>query len=203
MIKSLILFLISFSLSQFLLGQDDWMEEAKTFQEKLNQEYKDFEHSPLRDSSRIANFTAHEFFMIDKKYRVNAKLVKATKADTIKIMTSSGKIKSYDKYAKAQFEMDGKAFELTLYQSHRLREMEEYKDYLFLPYKDHTNGLDSYGGGRYIDLKIPEGDEIIIDFNQSYNPLCAYSDGYSCPIPPEENHLEVEVKAGVKYLKEK
>jgi len=70
---------------------------------------------------------------------------------------------------------------------------------LFLPFTDLTNGTVSYGGGRYIDLKIPEEeDAIVIDFNTAYNPYCAYSPRYSCPIPPEENHLEIEIPVGVK-----
>ena len=73
----------------------------------------------------------------------------------------------------------------------------EYSNHLFIPFNDITNGVETYDAGRYIDLEIPKGDTIIIDFNKAYNPYCAYNDGYSCPIPPEENNLEVEVKAGV------
>jgi uncharacterized protein len=76
----------------------------------------------------------------------------------------------------------------------------EYKDYLFLPFTDLTNGVQTYQGGRYLDLRIPQGDEIVIDFNQSYNPYCAYSGRYSCPVVPSENHLDMEVLAGVKSL---
>jgi uncharacterized protein len=78
-----------------------------------------------------------------------------------------------------------------------------YKNNLFLPFKDHTNGEESYGGGRYINLyttDIQDG-KIEIDLNTCYNPWCAYSDGYNCPIPPKENHLEMEVRAGEKNFK--
>ena len=75
-------------------------------------------------------------------------------------------------------------------------------DYLFLPFTDLTSGVDTYGGGRYIDQKIPEGNSIIIDFNQSYNPYCAYNPRYSCPIPPPENDLLIEIMAGVKDFKQ-
>ncbi|MDQ3048969.1 MAG: DUF1684 domain-containing protein, partial [Bacteroidota bacterium] len=57
----------------------------------------------------------------------------------------------------------------------------------------------SYGGGRYMDLRIPKGKTITLDFNQAYNPYCAYSTGYSCPIPPKENFLDLKVEAGVSY----
>ena len=75
---------------------------------------------------------------------------------------------------------------------------EGFEDYLFLPFLDDTNGEESYGGGRYIDLKIPEGDQMTIDFNTAYNPYCAYDAKYSCPIVPRENYMDVEVRAGVK-----
>ena len=67
-----------------------------------------------------------------------------------------------------------------------------------MPFSDLTSGNESYIGGKYIDMKVPEGNTIIIDFNTSYNPYCAYNEGYSCPIPPKENDLMVEVRAGVK-----
>lgn len=81
-----------------------------------------------------------------------------------------------------------------------MRETEEYRDYLFLPYTDLTNAIETYGGGRFMDLLIPSGDTIIIDFNKSYNPSCAYNHAYSCPIPPEENDLNIRITAGVKNL---
>ena len=69
---------------------------------------------------------------------------------------------------------------------------------MFLPFLDNTNGEETYGGGRYIDLQFPEGGELVIDFNKAYNPLCAYNEKYSCPIVPLENYLELKVEAGVK-----
>ena len=90
---------------------------------------------------------------------------------------------------------------MNLYQSLDLKKIEEYKDALFLPFTDLTSGVDSYGGGKYIDLKIPQGTTITIDFNRAYNPYCAYNHKYSCPIPPQENDLAIEIRAGVKKFK--
>lgn len=104
----------------------------------------------------------------------------------------------YDVYGSATFLIDGNEYSLNIYQSHQLKDTEEFKNYLFVPFKDLSNGGESYGGGRFIDLSIPEGNTIIIDFNQSYNPYCAYSTRYSCPIPPKENFLNIKVLAGVK-----
>ena len=78
--------------------------------------------------------------------------------------------------------------------------MAEYQDYLFLPFTDSTNGNETYEAGRYIDLKMTDiaGNSVIIDFNKSYNPYCAYKSGYQCPVPPAENHLKTWVRAGEK-----
>ncbi len=78
-----------------------------------------------------------------------------------------------------------------------LKNKPEYRK-LFVPFNDYTNGVSSYGGGRYLDIDIPAGDKTIIDFNFAYNPYCAYHDRWSCPIPPSENNLDIEVEAGVK-----
>ena len=76
--------------------------------------------------------------------------------------------------------------------------MPQYRDYLFVPFKDLTNAHETYGGGRYLDFRMKdiEGASCVLDFNKAYNPYCAYSEGYNCPIPPRENHLEVRVEAG-------
>jgi uncharacterized protein (DUF1684 family) len=103
-----------------------------------------------------------------------------------------------------EFEIDGRSFNLPVYQSKDMMKMLEHKDYLFFPFTDLTNGSKTYGGVRYIGLKIPkEGNNVIIDFNQAYNPYCAYSGRYSCPIVPQENHLDIEIRAGVKYASQK
>jgi uncharacterized protein (DUF1684 family) len=79
----------------------------------------------------------------------------------------------------------------------------QYKDYLFLPFKDETNGFETYGGGRYMDVRIStlKDGKIILNFNKAYNPYCAYGDGFNCPIPPLENHLNFSIKAGERDFK--
>ena len=99
------------------------------------------------------------------------------------------------------FDLKGKPFKLNIYQNQDLIKKEGFEDYLFLPFLDNTNGEESYGGGRYIDMRIPDGDTIIVDFNSAYNPYCAYNEKYSCPIVPRENYLDTEVRAGVKAFK--
>ena len=196
--KLCFLFLI---LSLFLNAQTEKENIAsiKKFQKELNTEYLDPKESPLRGDN-LKNFKKHPFFPINLKYRVTAKFVKTENPVPFELPTSSGKFKQYQEYGKATFELDGKSLTLTLYQSLDLMKMEKYKDYLFLPFRDETNEKETYGGGKYMDLKIPAGNEIILDFNQSYQPYCAYNAfDYNCPIVPVENKLPIRIEAGVKY----
>lgn len=167
--------------------------EIREFQEELNHEYNDPETSPLTKKDR-KKFTGLEFFPIDEAYYVTARFTKTENPSPFKMKTTTSRRPTYDKYGEATFDLNGQAFTLNIYQSHKLRETEEYKDYLFLPFTDLTNGEETYGGGRFIDLSIPAGDSIVIDFNKAYNPYCAYNHNYSCPIPPAENDMDVKVK---------
>lgn len=192
------LFLI---LSLFLSAQTEKENIAsiKKFQKELNAEYLNPKESPLRGDN-LKKFKKHPFFPINLKYRITAKFVKTENPVPFELPTSSGRFQKYREYGKVEFEMDGRNCVLTIYQNLRLIEMEKYKDHLFLPFGDLTNEKETYGGGKYMDLKIPTGNEIVLDFNQSYQPFCAYNAfDYSCPIVPEENKLPIRIEAGVMY----
>ncbi|CAD7801106.1 hypothetical protein CHRY9390_00729 [Chryseobacterium aquaeductus] len=175
------------------------IQDIKKFQQDLNKEYSDSKETPLRGDN-FAKFKQHPFFPIDLKYRVTAKFIKNETPQPFDLPTSSGKSKLYQEFGTATFDLNGKSYTLTIYQSLDLMKMEEYKDHLFLPFRDKTNNKETYGGGKYMDLKIPKGNTIVLDFNQSYQPFCAYNAyDYNCPIVPEENKLPVEIRAGVMY----
>ena len=187
--------------SLFTFSQNDAKKEIERFQNELNSYYSDSTTSPLPGED-YKSFQGHAFYEVDLKYRVVAKFVRTKKAKVFEMPTTGKRTPEYKKYGEAHFEIDGKQLVLEIYQNQSLKKNPKYKNYLFLPYNDQTNGEGSYVGGRYIDLKIPNGGTIVIDFNKSYNPLCAYNPlKYSCPIPPEANILEVEIKAGVKFDK--
>jgi uncharacterized protein (DUF1684 family) len=173
------------------------VQEILRFQEELNREYKDPKESPLATEDR-EHFVGHTFFPVAVKYHVKADFVRTKKEKPFEMKTSTIRVREYVKYGEAHFRLDGKKRKLNIYQSVDLVKKPGFEDFLFLPFTDATNGGESYGGGRYLDLKIPAGKTIIIDFNKAYNPYCAYSKKYSCPVPPPENRLDLEIKAGVK-----
>lgn len=170
---------------------------SKAFQNQLNKEYADEKESPLKKED-LAHFKALDFFEVNLNYCVEAQLVKTPKEKPFAMKTSGTRTPLYVKYGELHFTLDGKKCKLNIYRNIELSKKEQFKNHLFLPFTDLTSGVESYGGGRYIDLEATDKETMTIDFNQAYNPYCAYNEGYSCPIPPKENDLSIEIKAGVK-----
>lgn len=174
-------------------------DEIKLVQYELNSQYLDTSASPLTKED-LKTFKALEFFDIDKKYRVEATFELTPDTPIFEMQTTTDRLPLFRKYGIARFKLNGKKLELNLYHPQNLTHSVESEDFLFIPFNDTTNGTLSYGGGRYIDVDIPseESKTIVIDFNKSYNPYCAYNDKYSCPIPPSENNLSIAIPAGIK-----
>ncbi len=178
---------------QTLNGETEWQKE-------MNAEFKDASKSPLKKKD-LKKFKGLDFFKFDSTYVVKAVLKKTPDSEWFKMKTTTSRESEERVFGVLTFELKGQKFQLNVYQGKDLMTTEGYEDYLFLPFLDDTNGDATYGGGRYIDLRIPKGDEIEIDFNKAYNPYCAYNEKYSCPIVPRINYLRTEVKAGVKAFK--
>jgi uncharacterized protein (DUF1684 family) len=172
--------------------------DVRKFQEDLNKEFSDPKTSPLQPEA-LKNFKTLPFYDINSSYRVTAKLHSQVGTDFKPMKTTTARFANNRVFGILEFTLDGKKIEIPVYQSKELIDVPEYKDYLFFPFKDLTNDEETYGGGRYIDLRIPAGDEIVIDFNKAYNPSCAYNPKYSCPIVPSENYIDLAIKAGVMY----
>ena len=162
--------------------------------EKYKLEFAESNRSPVKkeDIKYINHFPANHSWWLKAEYTLTPS------SKVIEFSTSSGDKKAYKQYAVLKFEYQGQLFTLSVYQSQGLMNNPKYKNYLFMPFTDLTNGDKSYGGGRYIDLDLNDfkGGYILVDFNKCYNPYCAYANGFSCPIPPKENRLQIAVNAG-------
>lgn len=167
------------------------------FHIEKDEEFKNPETSPLPDRYR-KNFEGLDFFTPDTNYVVQAKLVLTPDAVPFQMPTTTDRKTTEVVYGIAHFKLNGQEQQLEIYQNKELMLEEGFEDYLFLPFTDLTNDEETYGGGRYIDLRIPEENSITIDFNRAYNPSCAYNKKYSCPIVPKVNHLRTRVIAGVR-----
>jgi uncharacterized protein (DUF1684 family) len=167
------------------------------FQKTLNAEFKDVTKSPLI-SKDLKEFESLDFFAFDESFIVKAHLTLTPNSAYVKMPTTTVRISEERVYGILTFNLQGKTYKLNVYQNKYLQLQKGYEDYLFLPFIDNTNGETTYGGGRYLDLRIPKNDTVLLDLNKAYNPYCAYNPKYSCPIVPIENTLDLKVEAGVK-----
>lgn len=140
------------------------------------------------------------YFPVKEAYKVTATVELLQNEKSFRMPTYDGTSNAYKRYAVFTFELNGQQQQLTAYQSAALFQNPAYKDHLFVPFLDATNGNETYAGGKYLDLSIADikNGKITIDFNLAYNPYCAYSNGYRCPVPPKENFLNTAILAGEK-----
>lgn len=195
--KNLLLFSFLLITSLGFTQSEALVLESLKAQIKLNSEFANPETTILTPED-FRTFKELDFYPIDEKYIVNARFVRTPDEKPFLMPTTTARTPEYVKYGEAHFSIDGKDFVLSLFKNTQPYNEPGYEDYLFLPFTDLTSGDGSYGGGRYLDQRIPEGDTFVIDFNKAYNPYCAYNPKYSCPIPPKENDLLIRIEAGVK-----
>lgn len=112
--------------------------------------------------------------------------------------TTTDRLPEYVKYGELHFQYQGQPYVLSVFRNLELSRKAGFENYLFIPFNDSTNGFETYGGGRYLDFRIPDSSQVTLDFNLCYHPYCAYNHHYSCPIPPPENKLPFHVRAGVR-----
>lgn len=162
---------------------------------KYKHDFVTDENSPLK----AVDTAFLRFYPANEHYAVSASFTLTPESKPFDMPTHSGAVQQYRKYGTVQFLLQKDTLQLAVYQSLSLLKKPEYANHLFIPFNDLTNYETTYAGGRYLDLKIDDikkKNTVLLDFNKCYNPYCAYSDGYSCPIPPDENKLNVRIDAG-------
>jgi len=175
-----------------------WADELRANREEKDEFLDTHRQSPIPPEERDA-FDGLAYFDPDPTYRVEAEVTVHDEPEQFELDTSDGRSIRYDRVVTFEFELNGDTVELHGYQ----QPDEELADApIFVPFRDKTTGPVTYDGGRYMDLEteraLETGDVIPLDFNLAYSPFCAYSETFSCPLPPEENWLEVAIEAGEK-----
>jgi uncharacterized protein (DUF1684 family) len=143
--------------------------------------------SPLTPQQR-ERFRGLVYFPPNPTLVVEARLVPSGTPDEIALAMSCGDAEGYRRAGVARFAVDGTPAQITLFKSDR--------GGLFVPFRDATSGAETYGAGRYLEARTLGDDLVVLDFNYAYNPYCAYSAGWRCPLPPVESHLIVPMRAG-------
>jgi uncharacterized protein (DUF1684 family) len=162
---------------------------------EMNRQQKDIyfrsdPYSPIDIEHRV-HFTGLNYYPVDLAMRLTLPLDRADNPEAVTVQTNTGEARPFLRIGTVSFEVGGQAARLAVYQGLD-------HDELFLPFRDATSGTETYGAGRYLEPQALPGDKILLDFNQAYNPFCAYSENFSCPLPPFENHLTIPIRAGEK-----
>lgn len=179
-------------------------QEAEYFEfwSKTDAEFADPENSPLK-KAEIAQFDSVARYAYNPHYVFSARWERLKRQKPVTFQTT-GKIKQrYQKAGIIHFTVDSSEQVLAAYRNLELMRMPGYENRLFIPFTDASNGFGTYEGGRYLEIDMPDSDSLHLNFNLVYNPYCAYSDRYSCPIPPRENDLDVKILAGAKSPRKK
>lgn len=199
LLKDLMKIIFSLLILVFSIGlsAQDYEQESLEYRKNLSAEYKSGENNVLT-AKEIKTFGYLNFYDFDPEFVVEARFEKINNTEEVKLATSTSRIASYVKYGYLHFTLKGKKCKLLVLSSPSLKDDPEYYNYLSVFFTDKTNDKGSYVVGRYMELRSPLSEKVVLNFNNTYNPYCAYNNRFSCPIPSAENYLPLEVTAGVK-----
>ena len=172
---------------------DMYARRVLTERRRKDEAFRHAGWSPL-PSTRQRSFEGLAYFQPDVSYRFTGLRLEPIDGDDggpFEIQTSDARPRPAYRLGRLRFVVDGRELALTAY-----RVGLSGPDMLFVPFRDGTSGRETYGSGRYLDIRVEADDSYVLDFNFAYNPYCAYSDSYSCPLPPAENWLPVRIEAG-------
>ena len=181
-----------------------WRDELESKRDEKDDFFAEHPQSPIPPEERDS-FDGLEYFTPDPTYRVTATVETHDDPEVVLMETTAGREMRYLRVATLEFDLEREdealedgTYELAAYQLESPNE-----EPLFVPFRDKTTGQQTYQGGRYMELApdrdLADGDELVVDFNLAYSPFCAYSETFDCPLPPEENWLEVTIPAGERF----
>lgn len=172
-----------------------WRDRIEQMRQAKREYFRDSPRSPLPPELRGDDFPGLDYYEPDPDYRFVLPLVEHDEKETVTVETTADGTQRYLRWGKFTFEIDGESHTLQAYRP------DHDADRLWVPFRDATSGEETYGAGRYLDLEPDDhltDDGWVLDFNEAYNPTCAYNAAYECPMIPMENWLEIPIRAGEK-----
>ncbi|WP_418281674.1 DUF1684 domain-containing protein [Halorubrum sp. DTA98] len=173
----------------------DYVDRVEANRREKDDFFAEHPQSPIPPEHRDA-FDGLDYFDPDPAYRVEATVTVHDDPEPVEMETTASNPVRYLRVVTFAFEIDGDEYALAGY-----RQAGD-DGAIFVPFRDKTTGQQTYYQGRYMELEpdeeLSDGDVVTIDFNLAYSPFCAYSETFSCPLPPGENWLETVVPAGEK-----
>jgi uncharacterized protein (DUF1684 family) len=154
--------------------------------------------SPYSPFQRDTSITFHplRYFKPNPEFIFKSKLYTYPNPDTVKIAGTRGEARSVLLIGYVELKKDGKNYKVNIYEGFS----QTGEPYYSIWFTDRTTGKETYGVGRYLDFELNPDSNFVytIDFNKAYNPYCAYSYLYSCPVPREEDYIDMSIEAGEK-----
>jgi len=166
------------------------MTELEAFRKAKDEYFANDANSPLLPEQR-EKFSGLNYFPENPELRLEVEVHTFPEQKQVQMPTSTGDVKTYIRYGRFSFQVEGQEAQLTLFNSPH--------DY-FLLFVDSLAGTETYGAGRYLEPEQLSNGKFLVDFNLAYNPYCAYNEIWNCPIPPAENRLSVPIRAGEKIF---
>ena len=178
-------------------NREDYLSELTKARAEKDAFFANGSESPIPAEEK-ADFKGLKYYPPDEKYKFTTQIVRYEMPEMIEMLTSTSELRKFIRYGYVPFTIDSTDARIHVYKSAGPPTGD---DYYFIPFNDETNGDETYGAGRYLDVPAKSSDIITIDFNEAYNPYCVYNINYSCPIPPAENRLGLPIRAGEKNYK--
>ncbi|WP_144904038.1 DUF1684 domain-containing protein [Halobellus captivus] len=173
----------------------DYVETLRANREEKDDFFGSHPQSPVPPEARDG-FDGLDYFEPAPAYRVETTVTRHEDPEPVPMETNTGDEVRYVRIVTFEFELADERHRLHGYK----QRPEDGEEAVFVPFRDKTTGQQTYRGGRYLELhpedELEGGETVVIDFNLAYTPFCAFSDAFSCPLPPEENWLDAVVRAG-------
>ncbi|MHC3436532.1 DUF1684 domain-containing protein [Natrialbaceae archaeon A-gly3] len=183
---------------------DRWQAQVEDKRAEKDRFFAEHPQTPIPPEEREA-FDGLEYFPPEPTYRVTATVTAHDDPEPVPMETTTGREVRYLRVATLEFDLEREDDDLedVTCELHAYQQQPGGEEPLFIPFRDKTTGQQTYQGGRYMELETDDdletGDEIVLDLNLAYSPFCAYTETFDCPLPPEENWLEVVIPAGERF----
>jgi len=176
-------------------GQESYIASILEHRSQIDQFMRKSDKSPFLE--KLESYKGLDYFPPSPKYNIQASYHPIGNRKIRNLTTSDGKQEEFEEYGYANFELNGVSNKLLI-----LKSVTPGSGSLFIPFADSSSGETTYGGGRYLNIALSGSEFVDLDFNKSYNPYCAYTPEFSCPLPPASNFLAISILAGEKNYPE-
>jgi len=171
--------------------------EQQIMQDRVQRDMEMREKNSVIPPRRLDAFQGLDYYAVDPAYRFVLSFQEQVAPDTVMLAENTGQIRPQVRVGRVTVPLPSGDARLAVFRG----ASDDPRGRLWVPFADATNGDSTYSAGRYVDLERAEGDSVIVDFNRAYNPTCAYNPEFACPLPPEQNRLDVSIPAGEKTPK--